>query len=130
MVGGVEVISVDVVAGKTLKKRTFEKVSFEVPVFPDNPLFLPDDTKDDTPPATVSKGPSRSVSVCLPLNSGSFFLQPLVCRRKSKNGYLTVKNSWTNFFAWRVAAETRLRNLVPHVISRPSIVARIASVER
>jgi len=62
--GGVEVVSVDVVAGKTVKKRAFERVFFEVPAVPDDssPSF-DDDTQDSTPAATNRKGSSRSASV-------------------------------------------------------------------
>ena len=66
--GGVEIITVDVVAGKTVKKRAFEKVFFEVPTPPEDfSLFFDDNTQDDTPTVTGSKGPSRSASVRISL---------------------------------------------------------------
>lgn len=62
--GGVEVVSVDVVAGKTIKKRAFEKVFFEVPAPPrDSSPSSDNDTQNNIPAATDPKGPSRSSTV-------------------------------------------------------------------
>jgi len=71
-IGGVEVISVDIVAGKTFKKRAFEKAWFETPVASNNSPPPDNDTRDDTPTVITPKAPSRSVSVRLFLCSPFF----------------------------------------------------------
>lgn len=105
--GGVEVISVDIVAGKTIKKRTFEKVHFEDPVLNDLTSSSLDNDTTDTIADTGSKGPSRSVSVrthpLLAPEARRTNHQP--CRRKSKNGCRVAKNSWMSCFVWRVSVE-------------------------
>lgn len=72
-IGGVEVISVDIVAGKTIKKRTFEKVLFDIPALNDSSPPPDDDTSNITTTTVNPKGPSRSSSVCI------YFPGPLRC---------------------------------------------------
>ena len=62
---GVEVISVDIVSGKAVKKRTFEKVLFEVPAPNDRSPLDDYDTASTATAAALPKGPRRSASVCL-----------------------------------------------------------------
>jgi hypothetical protein len=60
---GVEVVSVDTVAGKVVKKCVFEQHIFVVPTTPDDPVA------PDNPPSpndhTDNNRPSRSSSVCV-----------------------------------------------------------------
>ena len=60
--GGVEVVSVDIVAGKTVKKRAFEKVFFEVPAPED---FSPP-PPTTTPRMTLPPLPVPKVQAVLP----------------------------------------------------------------
>jgi len=64
--GGVEFLSVDIFAGKVIKKRAVEQVHFEIqPAADDTPLFdaNADDAENGTPTTNNPKGPSRSASV-------------------------------------------------------------------
>jgi hypothetical protein len=64
--GGVEVLSLDIVGGRTTKKRTFEVVFYDIPPPKDDSPF--GDDSDDAPrdsEPTDPKGPSRSASVYL-----------------------------------------------------------------
>jgi len=68
--GGVEFFSVDILAGKVVKKRVVEQVHFDIStVADDTPLSDADDAENETSTTCNPKGPSRSASVSASLVS-------------------------------------------------------------
>ena len=105
--GTIEVLSLDVLAGKTIKKRAFEKIHFGVPSGLEDPLpFFYNDadhnadhnTSKKTATAASTKGPSRSVSVRASSCSVFTTSDHLPCRRKSKSCSLSAKSFWIESF--------------------------------
>ena len=67
--GSVDFLSVDMLGGKVIKKRAIERLPPNISVpFDDSPPHV-DDTEHATPTTPSPKGPSRSVSVSVFLNS-------------------------------------------------------------
>ena len=122
--GGIEVFSFDMVGSKAIKKCTFKVIFYNIPL----PLMKM------TPIMSLSLLHSRPpkdqavLSWCAFISIHHLFYSTnYPHRQKYRNGSPTVKNTWTNSFAWKVSVEVRGRISVSYARVRPCTVVRSVS---